>query len=115
MINIHTEQTFESAIIEHLTSNGWFEGNADNFSSDIALDKKAVVEFIQASQPKEWEILKSYCKEEVENKFIQRLFKELDLRGMVDVIRHGITDSGVKFKLAFFKPDSGLNPDTLNL
>lgn len=113
MINIHTEQTFESAIIEHLTLNGWFEGNAKDFSSDIALDKKAVLDFIQTSQPKEWELLKSYYKDEVENKFIQRLFKELDLRGMLDVIRHGITDSGIKFKLAYFKPDSGLNPDTL--
>lgn len=113
MSSIHTEQTFESAIIAHLTSSGWFEGNAIDFSSEIALDKKAILEFIQISQPKEWELLKSYYKDEVENKFIQRLFKELDLRGMLDVIRHGITDSGVKFKLAYFKPDSGLNPDTL--
>lgn len=112
---IQTESTFESAIIEHLTSNGWFEGNAYDFSSEIALDKKAVLEFIQTSQPKEWDLLKSYYKEETENKFIQRLFKELDLRGMLDVIRHGITDSGIKFKLAYFKPDSGLNPDTLKL
>ena len=110
---LRTEKTFESAIIEHLTSNGWFEGNAKDFSSDIALDKKTVLEFIQTSQPKEWELLKSYYKDEVENKFIQRLFKELDLRGMLDVIRHGITDSGIKFKMAYFKPDSGLNPDTL--
>lgn len=114
MTSIHTESTFESAIIKHLTSNGWFEGNASDFSSEIALDKKAVLDFIQTSQPKEWELLKSYYKEEVENKFIQRLFKELDLRGMLDVIRHGITDSGVKFKMAYFKPDSGLNPDTIN-
>ena len=113
MSEIHTEQTFEAAIIEHLASNGWIEGNANDFSSEIALDKKAILEFIQTSQPKEWELLKSYYKGEVENKFIQRLFKELDLRGMLDVIRHGITDSGVKFKLAYFKPDSGLNPDTL--
>jgi type I restriction enzyme R subunit len=72
-----------------------------------------VLDFIQTSQPKEWELLKSYYREETEAKFIQRLFKELDLRGMLDVIRHGITDSGIKFKLAYFKPDSGLNPDTL--
>jgi type I restriction enzyme R subunit len=113
MSSMHTEQTFESAIIENLTSNGWFEGNANDFSSEISLDKNAILDFIQTSQPKEWELLKSFYKEETENKFIQRLFKELDLRGMLDVIRHGITDSGVKFKLAYFKPDSGLNPDTL--
>ena len=43
------------------------------------------------------------AKDDAESKFLQRLFKELDLRGMLDVIRHGITDSGIKFKLAFFK------------
>ncbi len=35
MSPIHTEKTFESAIIEHLTSNGWFKGNANNFNSEI--------------------------------------------------------------------------------
>lgn len=111
--SIHTESTFESAIIEHLTSNGWLEGNQSDFSQDLALDKKAVLSFVQESQPREWEKLKSYYKEDTESKFIQRLFKELDLRGMLDVIRHGITDSGIKFRLAYFKPDSKLNPDTL--
>ncbi|MFH2032922.1 MAG: hypothetical protein ABIJ40_20195 [Bacteroidota bacterium] len=60
MSNIHTERTFESAIIAHLTSNGWFEGNASDFNSEIALDKKAILEFIQSSQPEEWFLLKPY-------------------------------------------------------
>ncbi len=111
---IHTEATFESAIIEHLTSNGWQQGHSDDFNKDLALDKKALLSFIQSSQAKEWDKLKSYYKDETENKFIQRLVKELDLRGMLDVVRHGITDSGCKFRLAYFKPDSGLNPDTIS-
>jgi type I restriction enzyme, R subunit len=115
MNSIHTESTFESAIVGHLTANGWSLGNASDFSRDLAFDKKAVLSFIQASQPKEWTKLQSYYKDDTENKFIQRLFKELDLRGMLDAIRHGITDSGVKFKLAYFKPDSGLNPETTEL
>lgn len=113
MSNIISESAFESAIIEYLINHGWHQGNADDFDRETALDKKAVLEFIQTSQPKEWELLKSFYADETENKFIQRLVKELDLRGMLDVIRHGITDSGIKFKLAYFKPDSGLNPDTL--
>ena len=110
---IHTEFAFESAIVDHLISNGWNLGNAADFSRDLAFDKKAVLSFIQTSQPKEWARLQSYYQDETENKFIQRLFKELDLRGMLDVVRHGITDSGVKFKLAYFKPDSNLNPETV--
>ena len=112
-IDIHTEATFEAAIVDYLCNNGWQQANSNDFSKDLAFDKKAVLSFIQSSQPKEWEKLKSYYKEETENKLFQRLFKELDLRGMLDVIRHGITDSGVKIKLAYFKPDSSKNPDTI--
>lgn len=112
-MSIHTESTFESAIIEHLCGHGWHPGSAPNFSKDLALDKTAALDFVRSSQPRAFEKLQQYYKEETEIKFIQRLFKELDLRGTLDVLRHGITDSGVKFKLAYFKPDSGLNPDTL--
>jgi len=111
--SIHTEATFEGAIIEHLCGHGWQQGNSSDFSKDLAFDKKTLMLFVQKSQPKEWEKLISYYKDETESKFIQRLFKELDLRGMLDVIRHGITDSGIKFKLAFFQPNSKLNPDTV--
>ena len=113
MTSIHTESAFESAIVAHLTDNGWHPGTDSDFSRDLAFDKKAVTAFVQSSQPEEWARLQSYYRDETESKFIQRLFKELDLRGMLDVIRHGIIDSGVKFKLAYFMPDSKLNPDTL--
>lgn len=112
---IYTEATFESAIIESLLEIGWHEGNALLFNKHLAFDKEAVLSFVQTSQPNEWKRLQTYYKEETENKFIQRLFKELDLRGMLDVVRHGITDSSIKFKLAYFKPDSNLNPETINL
>jgi type I restriction enzyme, R subunit len=113
---IHTENTFESAIIDHLVDvNGWILGNAVEFSAELAFDKKAILAFVQDSQQKEWQKYQSYYPQDAETKFIQRLFKELDLRGMLDVLRHGITDSGIKFRLAYFKPDSGLNPDTLAL
>lgn len=111
--NIHNEATFEEAIVTSLIDNGWHAGYSTGFSRDMALDKKAVLSFIQISQPTEWSKLTIYYKEDTENKFFQRLFKELDLRGMLDVLRHGISDSGIKFKLAYFKPDSNLNPDTI--
>jgi type I restriction enzyme R subunit len=110
---IHTEASFEAAIAGHLIANGWQAGLSSDFSRDLAFNKKEVLAFVRQSQPKEWDKLQSYYQSDTESKFVQRLFKELDLRGMLDVIRHGITDSGVKFKLAYFRPDSGLNPETL--
>ena len=112
---IHTENTFETTIIEYLTANGWTLGAASDFDRDLALDKRAVLDFVQTTQPNQWARLTAFYKTDAESKFFQRLNKELELRGMLDVVRHGVTDSGIKFKLAYFKPDSGLNPETIRL
>lgn len=114
-MQLHTEKTFEAAIVEHLTGNGWHLGTASNFSRQLAFDMPAIYDFIKTSQPKEWARLSEFYGADVEPKFIQRLFREIDLRGMLDVVRHGITDSGVKFKMAYFQPDSKLNPETQQL
>ena len=112
---IHTENTFEDAIAEHLTTHGWHSGNKANFDAKLALDKQAVLDFVKDSQGAKWKRFVEFYAEDAEDKFISRLVKELDLRGMLDVVRHGITDSGIKFKLAYFKPDSNLNPETQRL
>ena len=112
---IHTEQTFETAIFQHLTANGWTEGLNTNFDRELALDPKAIIVFLQTSQPKEWEKLVQFYKADSETQIIKRLVKELELRGSLDVIRHGIIDSGIKFQLAYFQPDSSLNEETIAL
>ncbi len=111
-----TERAFETAIVDFLINNGGYQlGNAGNFSRELAFDKATIFQFIQTSQPEAWRRLSDIHGLAVEPKFIQRLYVELELRGMLDVLRYGITDYGVRFKLAFFKPASGLNPDTLAL
>lgn len=111
--SLHTESTFETAIVEYLTNNGWYAGQSSTFSRDLAFDKLAVLDFVNQTQREKWLKLEQYYKTDTPNKFVQRLYKELDLRGMLDVLRHGITDSGIKFQLAYFRPDHGLNPETL--
>jgi hypothetical protein len=49
--SIHTENTFETSIVEHLYENGWTLGAAGNFDKDLALDKRAVLDFVQKTQP----------------------------------------------------------------
>ncbi|MGI8543347.1 MAG: type I restriction endonuclease subunit R [Aridibacter sp.] len=112
---IHTENTFEETITEHLTTHGWHLGNKSDFDAKLAIDKKAVLDFVKDTQSAKWNKFVQFYNKDSEEKFIIRLVKELDLRGMLDVVRHGITDSGIKFKLAYFKPDSNLNPETLKL
>ena len=47
--------------------------------------------------------------------FLKRLAAEIERRGALDVLRNGIKDSGCKFRLAYFRPASGLNEETLRL
>lgn len=111
-----TEKAFEDAIVNHLINDGGYQlGNSANFSQELALDKTVLFQFIQASQPQAWQKLSEIHGLTVDSKFIQRLYQELEFRGMLDVLRYGIIDYGVRFKLAYFKPASGLNPETLAL
>lgn len=113
---IHTEQTFEEAIELSLIENGgYIKGHSDDFDPHLGLFPGYIVAFLKESQPKEWEKICNIHKDDVVNKLIQRLIKELDLRGALDIIRKGFTDYGVKFRMAYFKPESGLNPDAEKL
>lgn len=112
----YTEKAFEDAIIVSLTNgSGYKLGNAIEFSRELAFDKNTILQFVKKSQPEAWEKLAEIHGSSVEAKFIQRLYKELEFKGMLNVLRHGIVDYGVRFRLAYFKPASGLNPDTLAL
>ncbi len=74
-----------------------------------------VVDFVLATQPKEWRRLTEHYGSAVRERFLSRLASEVDRRGALDVLRKGIRDSGVKFQLAYFHPSSGLNEETQRL
>ena len=116
MSGITTEETFETAIVQSLVENGGYtEGNATDYSPELGMFKSEVLAFLQNSQPERWQRISDIHGDDVDNRVIQRIYKEMDLRGSLDVIRNGFVDYGVRFKLAFFKPESGLNPETEKL
>jgi len=116
MSNITSENTFETAIIQSLLENGGYtEGKASDYSPELGMFKDEILGFLKETQAKQWEKLSAIHGSDIENRLIQRLYKEMDLRSSLDVIRNGIVDYGVRFKMAFFEPESGLNPDTLAL
>jgi type I restriction enzyme R subunit len=113
---IHTEKAFEEAIEYHLIEEGGYQkGNPDEFDRELALDMGVMLSFLKESQPDKWEKSVSIHGGVVETKILKRLQSELDNLGMLDVLRSGFTDMGVHYDTAFFKPVSGLNPDTLKL
>ena len=115
-MSITSEKVFETAIIEDLLScGGYRESDASAYNPELGMFKAEVLQFLQKTQAKQWNKLAAIHGEDVSNRVIARLYKEMDLRGALDVIRNGFVDYGVRFKMAFFKPESGLNPDTLAL
>ncbi len=109
---IHTELTFEQAIESNLLEQGGYViGSSTDFDVQLGLFPSYITNFLKQSQPKTWDKIANIHKDEVEQKVIQRLVKEIDLRGVLDVLRKGFTDYGVKFQMAYFKPESTLNPE----
>jgi type I restriction enzyme R subunit len=108
----HSEKGFESAVTAHLLTGGYVAGDPATFDAKLALDPSTLVRFLQASQPKEWARLVSIYGAEVEGKVVGTIARDLDQRGMLECLRHGVTDRGVKLRLAFFQPATGLNPET---
>jgi type I restriction enzyme R subunit len=115
-MSITTENTFETALVQSLIEQGGYtEGNAPDYSPELGMFKYEVIRFLQESQPKRWEKISAIHGADADNRVIQRLYKELDLRGSLDVLRNGFVDYGVRFQMAFFQPASGLNPDAVDL
>lgn len=113
---IHTEETFETAIVAELVANGGYvEGSPAEFDRTDCLDKGTLLRFLKDSQPKKWDKIMGIHGANAESMVIARMMKEIDLRGSLDVIRNGFTDHGVRFDLAYFKPETTLNPDAVKL
>lgn len=113
-MNITNEATFESNIEESLiSSGGYIKGSSANYQPEVGLDTNLLFQFIQTSQPESWSKLEEVHGDETAEKFLQRLVKELDLKGTLRVLREGVDDHGVHLDLAYFKPESTLNPETI--
>ncbi len=126
-----TERSFEDAIEQTLlaapavadavprfgegSSGGYQRRLAADFDVGLCLLPKDVSDFVLATQPREWERLKQHHGAEAKDRFLKRLAAEVDKRGVLDVLRKGVKDSGVHIRLAFFRPSSGLNEELRRL
>ena len=111
----HTERGFEEAIEHHLLSHRYVKGDPANFDAGLALDPVTLIAFLKDTQSDEWVKLAGFYGADAETKVAENIARNLDQRGMLDCIRHGVSDRGVKIRLAYFKPATGMNPDTLAL
>ena len=116
-MNLHKEINFEAEICEYLAGHGWLyaDGEADGYDRAWALFPADVLAWVQATQPKAWDALAKDHGTHASETLLDRLRDQLDQRGTLDVLRHGIELLGLRkpLKLAEFKPALAINPDIL--
>jgi type I restriction enzyme R subunit len=94
---------------------GYLKRLREDYDRSLCLIPRDVIDFILATQPKEWQRLKEHHGAEVRERFLKRLSLEIERRGALDVLRNGMKDSGCKFTLTYFRPASGLNEELQRL
>ena len=117
-MSLHKEISFETEICQHLAAHGWLyaEGDAAGYDRARALFPADVLAWVQATQPKAWEILVKNHGDKAGETLLARLRDQLDQRGTLGVLRHGIELLGLNkpLKLAEFKPALAINADILS-
>lgn len=113
MTSIHTEKALEESIEQYLLGSGWTKGDPITFDRDKALFSVAFIDFLKTSQSNEYNRLVGFFGAKTDDELIKRLVQVLDRDGMLKVIRKGFEIYGVPIKTVFFKPASGLNPETI--
>jgi len=114
-MSIKTENTFETAIEQALLNGGYTIGDPLTYNKDLGFFQDDILAFLERSQPKRWEKISAIHGVNTKDRVLQRLNKELDFRGCLDVLRKGFVDYGVRFHMAYFQPVSGLNPDAVTM
>ena len=100
---------------EPVPGGGYRKRRPGDYDRSLCLIPADVVDFLLAAQPKEWEKLTQHYGADVKPRFLGRLSREIGRRGALDILRNGVKDSGCKFRLAYFRPSSGLNEELQRL
>ncbi|MEU8262958.1 hypothetical protein AB0C02_20300 [Micromonospora sp. NPDC048999] len=104
---IHHESAFGDAIVAALLADGWAEGDRADYRPELGLDTSQLFAFIGATQAQEWEDLVTYYggdRDAAQRGFAKRLDQAIATDGLLDVLRKGVKDHGVRIRLAYFKP-----------
>lgn len=115
-MSCHSEHAFETAIEAGLIGIGGYAKRAvAAYDQTLALFPEDVTGFLQDSQASKWAQLEALLGARTEATVLDSLAKELDIKGALHVLRHGFKCYGKTFRLAYFRPNSGLNPEAAAL
>src|SRR5665213_3232142 len=97
-MSLHKEISFETEICEYLAEHGWLysEGDAAGYDRAKSLFPADVLAWVQTTQPEVRETLTKNHGSQAEATLLTRLRDQIDQRGTLDVLRHGIELLGLR-------------------
>lgn len=113
-MNLHREHHFETEICQHLASNSWLyaEGDAALYDRAHGLFLPDLLAWVEATQGESFQRLTKTHSAALPTVLAERMRKNLNERGTLDVLRRGVEMLGLKepLMLAQFKPALAINP-----
>src|SRR5690242_9322799 len=113
-MNLHQEHHFEAEICAHLAAHGWLhaEGDAAHYDRTHGLYLPDLLAWIEATQPDSWQRLTRTHGAAAAERIAERVRKNLNERGTLEVLRRGVEMLGLKEPLSLvqFKPALAINP-----
>jgi type I restriction enzyme, R subunit len=113
-----TEKGLEAHIAQYLVEeNNYVLRENKEYDNVSCIDSELLLKFLNATQPKAVAKLKTYHKDLYEQKIIKRLNDQIQAKGIIEVLRKGITDGFTDTKLHLFydRPVSAYNTDANEL
>ncbi|NHC08726.1 type I restriction endonuclease subunit R [Stutzerimonas degradans] len=107
------EAQFQQDIITAMVAQGWLTGPASGYDRRTALYTEDFLGYFKDAWPERWDKFAKANPNNPEGVLVQKLVRELEQDGTLDVLRHGFKLPGVKIETCSFRPDHGMNPDTL--
>lgn len=108
----HREIHFEEAIEQNLIQQGgYISGKPKDFDAARALFTTDVIAFINKTQAAKWQAIQNFHGAKADTVLLDSLGKELTSKGMLNVLRHGFKCFGKNFRMAYFTPNSRMNPE----
>ncbi|WP_085316776.1 type I restriction endonuclease subunit R [Derxia lacustris] len=115
-MNLHQEHHFEAEICQHLAAHGWLHADGDAALCDRThgLFLPDLLAWVEATQPDSFQRLTKTHGAALASVLAERVRKNLNERGTLDVLRRGVEMLGLKEPLALapFKPALAINPAT---
>ncbi|MBN2465427.1 type I restriction endonuclease subunit R, partial [candidate division WOR-3 bacterium] len=86
---------------------GWIPGEPETYDREFAIDLAQSSAFIRATQPDVVQALDLENDSPVRRRFLARLRSEIAKRGVIDILRHGLSHNQYQIDLFFGTPSPG--------